>query len=77
MARNVLQNGWTLNYEMFFYAIFALLMLAAPARVRLTRALSGDAAVSLVVIGKVFGPFAHPVASTYSSPYLLEFAAGR
>jgi exopolysaccharide production protein ExoZ len=69
----ILANGWTLNYEMFFYALFAL-SLAAPARVRLP-ALSVTL-VSLVVIGKVFGPFAHPVASTFSSPYLLEFVAG-
>jgi exopolysaccharide production protein ExoZ len=69
----ILANGWTLNYEMFFYALFAL-SLAAPARVRLP-ALSVTL-VSLVVIGKVFGPFAHPVAATYSSPYLLEFVAG-
>ena len=69
----ILQNGWTLNYEMFFYALFAL-SLAAPARVRLA-ALS-VMLVSLVAIGKVFGPFAHPLASTYSSPYLLEFVAG-
>ena len=69
----ILANGWTLNYEMFFYALFAL-SLAAPARVRLP-ALSVTL-VSLVVIGRVFGPFTHPVASTYSNPYLLEFLAG-
>jgi exopolysaccharide production protein ExoZ len=69
----ILQNGWTLNYEMFFYALFSL-SLAAPARVRLL-ALSVTL-VLLVVIGKVFGPFAHAVASTYSNPYLLEFVAG-
>jgi exopolysaccharide production protein ExoZ len=69
----ILDNGWTLNYEMFFYALFAL-SLAAPRRVRLP-ALSVTL-VSLVVIGKVFGPFAHALASTYSSPYLLEFVAG-
>jgi exopolysaccharide production protein ExoZ len=69
----ILENGWTLNYEMFFYALFAL-SLAAPARIRLT-ALSVTL-VLLVVVGKVFGPFAHPVASTYSSHYLLEFVAG-
>jgi exopolysaccharide production protein ExoZ len=69
----ILQNGWTLNYEMFFYALVAL-SLAAPVRVR--RTALAVTLVSLVVIGKVFGPFAYPVASTYSSPYLLEFVAG-
>jgi exopolysaccharide production protein ExoZ len=69
----IVQQGWTLNYEMFFYTLFAL-SLAAPARVRLP-ALSVTL-VSLVVIGRVFGPFAHAVASTYSNSYLLEFVAG-
>ena len=31
---------------------------------------------SLVLIGRVFGPFAGPVASFYSGGWLLEFAAG-
>ena len=40
----ILANGWTLNYEMFFYALFAL-SLAAPARVRLA-ALCRDARIA-------------------------------
>jgi exopolysaccharide production protein ExoZ len=69
----VLQNGWTLNYEMFFYALFAL-SLAAPRRLRV----AGLAVTlgSLVVIGKLFGPFANPLAAFYTSPWLLEFVAG-
>jgi exopolysaccharide production protein ExoZ len=69
----ILQNGWTLNYEMFFYALFAL-SLAAPRPFRLP----GLAVTlgSLVVVGKLFGPFAGPLASVYTSPLLLEFAAG-
>jgi exopolysaccharide production protein ExoZ len=58
---------------MFFYALFAL-SLAAPRRVRLPAL--GLTLGSLVVIGRVFGPFASPLASFYSSPLLLEFAAG-
>jgi exopolysaccharide production protein ExoZ len=69
----IVQNGWTLNYEMFFYALFAL-SLAAPRGVRLP-ALAATLG-SLVVIGKVFGPFAAPLASFYVSPWLLEFVAG-
>ena len=69
----ILANGWTLNYEMFFYALFAL-SLAAPRRVRLPAL--GLTLGSLVVIGRVFGPFATPLASFYSSPLLLEFVAG-
>lgn len=69
----ILQNGWTLNYEMFFYALFAL-SLAAPPRVRFA-ALAVTLA-SLVLIGRVFGPFANPLAFTYTNSYLLEFIAG-
>ena len=69
----ILQNGWTLNYEMFFYALFAL-SLAAPRRVRVAGL--AVALAALVVVGKAFGPFANPLAFTYTSPYLLEFVAG-
>ena len=69
----ILGQGWTLNYEMFFYALFAL-SLAAPRRLRLP----GLAVTlgSLVVIGRLFGPFGSPLAVVYTSPMLLEFAAG-
>jgi exopolysaccharide production protein ExoZ len=69
----ILAQGWTLNFEMFFYALFAL-SLAAPRRLRLP----GLAVTlgSLVVIGRLFGPFGNPLAAVYTSPLLLEFAAG-
>jgi exopolysaccharide production protein ExoZ len=69
----ILLQGWTLNYEMFFYALFAL-SLAPPSRFRLP-ALVATLGL-LVVAGKLFGPFTSPLASTYSNPMLLEFAAG-
>jgi exopolysaccharide production protein ExoZ len=58
---------------MFFYALFAL-SLGVPRRFRL-----GALAVtlgSLVVIGKVCGPFHGAVVSFYTAPFLLEFVAG-
>jgi exopolysaccharide production protein ExoZ len=69
----ILAQGWTLNFEMFFYALFAL-SLAAPRRF----GLPGLAVTlgSLVVIGRLFGPFVNPLAAVYTSPLLLEFAAG-
>ena len=69
----VLQNGWTLNYEMFFYALFAL-SLAAPRRVRMP--VLAVALAALVGVGRLFGPFANPLAFSYTNPYLLEFVAG-
>ena len=64
--------GWTLNYEIFFYLIFAL-ALTAPRRARLV-AVSGLLA-ALVVVGLVL-PAANPVVDMVTNPLLLEFGAG-
>jgi len=69
----IVQQGWTLNYEMFFYALFAL-SLAAPRRFRLP-ALASTLG-SLAVIGGLFGPFANPLAGVYTSSMLLALVAG-
>jgi exopolysaccharide production protein ExoZ len=69
----ILGQGWTLNFEMFFYALFAL-SLAAPRRLHLPGLVVTLG--SLVVIGRLFGPFGNPLAVVYTSPLLLEFAAG-
>lgn len=69
----ILQQGWTLNYDMFFYALFAL-SLAAPRRWRLVGLAS--ALLGLVLVGRLFGPFADPAASVYTNPLLLDFVAG-
>ena len=64
--------GWTLNYEMFFYLVFAAGLLA-PARLRpwlVTAALAG-----LVAIRPLLDA-ANPLVATYTDPILLEFAAG-
>jgi exopolysaccharide production protein ExoZ len=64
--------GWTLNYEMFFYLLFAAALLA-PARIRpwaLSAALVG------LVAARPFGDTTAPVWSTYTDPLLLEFGAG-
>jgi exopolysaccharide production protein ExoZ len=69
----IVQQGWTLNYEMFFYALFAL-SLAAPRRLRL----AGLAITlgSLAVIGRLFGPFVSPLAHLCTSSLLVELVAG-
>jgi exopolysaccharide production protein ExoZ len=69
----LLNQGWTLNYEMFFYALFAL-SLTAPRRYRLAGLVLTLGL--LVAIGRWLGPFTNPVASVYTNAILLEFAAG-
>jgi len=69
----ILQQGWTLNYEMFFYILFAI-SLAAPRQWRHLGLCAVLAA--LVLAGRIFGPFAGPLASVYTNPLLVDFAAG-
>ncbi|OCX32515.1 hypothetical protein QU42_02965 [Bradyrhizobium sp. UASWS1016] len=64
--------GWTLNFEMFFYAIFALSLLLSG---RYRAILVFSVLTSLVMIGQVFSS-SNPVMITYTSPLLLEFALG-
>ena len=67
--RPILYVGWTLNYEMFFYALFAVgLALRRPV------IFSTISIVALVSIG-IFVPLG-TMASFYTSPLLLQFAFG-
>ena len=68
----LLVPGWTLLFEMFFYALFALVLLVDPSyRLRLLSALL----LGLVGAGLVFEPSAAPFLA-YTSPLLLEFLGG-
>jgi exopolysaccharide production protein ExoZ len=68
----VLVQGWTLNYEMFFYAVFAItLVIRNDARFGF---LSGTFLL-LVGAGLAFR-FENPVLATYTNPALLEFVLG-
>jgi exopolysaccharide production protein ExoZ len=69
----LLVPGWTLNFEMFFYAVFGLALLL-PERKRLLPLVAFF--VLLTAIGLAFGPFASAAAQTYTHPMVLEFAAG-
>jgi len=68
----LLKLGWTLNYEMFFYVVFACVLFLAPFK---------RAAALLVIFGLIVWlvPLAHstvaPVAF-YSEPIILEFVFG-
>lgn len=68
----ILDPGWSLNFEMFFYALFAL-ALFAPLRWRLTALLlTLGALVSMASLV----PGNEPILSAYTSPLLILFGAG-
>ncbi|MGY4472353.1 exopolysaccharide production protein ExoZ [Bradyrhizobium sp. LB9.1b] len=70
----LLAQGWTLNYEMFFYSIFLLvLLLPWNERIRLialTALLTG-----LCLVGVLVRP-TNDILATWTSPLVLEFIAG-
>jgi exopolysaccharide production protein ExoZ len=68
----LLKIGWTLNYEMFFYVMFALcLWLGGRFRVLML----GTILAALVAAGKLWPP-ASRVAAFYEDPIVLEFLFG-
>ncbi|MBY9062824.1 acyltransferase [Sphingomonas yunnanensis] len=66
----VLVPGWTLNYEMFFYAVFALALLSR----KLVPVVIGVIGVSVAAGLLVRLP--DPLWLTYTDPILLDFAFG-
>ena len=73
MAWPLLVPGWTLNFEMFFYLVFAL-SLALPVRWRLPALLV--VFVALVSTGLAFGPLDSAPARVYTSLIMVEFVLG-
>jgi exopolysaccharide production protein ExoZ len=72
-AQPVLFVGWTLNLEMFFYALFAVGLAFANRRVGIFAVVASLAA--LVAAGDIFRP-GNVAAEFYTRPVILEFAAG-
>ena len=68
----LLVQGWTLNFEMFFYVLFAA-CLFLPHRLRLAGMIGVFAA--FVLAGAIFHPQSSLLA-TYTRPIILEFVAG-
>ena len=68
----ILKPGWTLNYEMFFYALMTA-ALCLPAARRMGTVIA--ALIGLTVAGALV-TFTNPALMIYTSPLLLEFAAG-
>jgi exopolysaccharide production protein ExoZ len=69
----LLVPGWTLNYEMFFYVLFAASLLV-PASWRIAVLLA--CLLSLVIGGGQFNVESSALLQTYTNPMLLEFAGG-
>lgn len=68
----LMKIGWTLNYEMFFYVVFALcLWLGGRFRV----VMLGMVLTALAAAGKLW-PSPSPVAAFYEDPIVLEFLFG-
>lgn len=68
----VLAAGWSLNYEMFFYLLFALAMML-PRRFWLPAMTAGLTALSSASALQLEGSV---ILATYTDPMLLEFVAG-
>jgi len=70
--RPVLEQGWTLNYEMFFYAVFALCLLL-PKRLGLVLAFGG---LLLLIAAGPSVPESLPTLHVWTRPLMLEFVLG-
>lgn len=72
-VRPVLFVGWSLNYEMFFYLIFAVSLLLKSKIARYGFSLG--VIVGLVVFGEIVRP-AQPELRFFTRPIILEFVLG-
>ena len=68
----LLVQGWTLNYEMAFYLVFAASLFLPP---RLRFAAVASVFLVLVAIGRGVDSD-NPLIATYTRPIVLEFVAG-
>jgi exopolysaccharide production protein ExoZ len=69
----LLGQGWTLNYEMFFYLVFACLMMLRP---RALLMVVSVVFLSLVTLGHVAPSPDQALWTFYTDPIILEFALG-
>jgi exopolysaccharide production protein ExoZ len=68
----VLVQGWTLNYEMFFYILMAV-VLPLPRKLALTLLASS---IGVLGLAHILAPADNPILLTYTNPLALEFLAG-
>jgi exopolysaccharide production protein ExoZ len=72
-VRPILFVGWTLNYEMFFYLLFAFSLFIRQQTIRLASMIS---VLEILTIAGVLVPFRNVPAQFYTDPIMLEFGAG-
>jgi peptidoglycan/LPS O-acetylase OafA/YrhL len=72
VVQPVYELGWTLNYEMLFYAMFAVAIMLP---LRWASAVLLAALSALVIVGQLAAPLPEPFAF-WTNPILLEFAFG-
>ena len=65
-------QGWTLNYEMLFYAIFAIAVFA-PRRIAV---IGASLVVGAIGIAGALVPFTNPILDFWTNPIIIEFAFG-
>jgi exopolysaccharide production protein ExoZ len=68
----LLYLGWTLNYEMLFYGVFALALVLAPRR---AHALAVAALIALFALGRVVD-FDNVPLAFWTAPIIIEFVFG-
>jgi exopolysaccharide production protein ExoZ len=68
----LIAQGWTLNYEMFFYLVFAIGLVGSP-NVRVPAVIS---ALCLLCLAGTRYSGLNPFVLTYTNPLLMEFAFG-
>lgn len=71
----LLQTGWTLIHEMYFYIVFAALLFFPLGHARRLPAILVWAVLA-VVAGLIIRPEAHTAVSVITHPMTLEFVAG-
>lgn len=74
LFRPILFVGWSLNYEMFFYVLFAGTLMIAGLRRRV--ALTVAILLFLVLLGSFGRPYLAPALIYLAQPVILEFALG-
>ena len=71
LAAPLLKVGWTLNYEMFFYAIFTLALFLWKSPLKFTAAI-----FAIAVAVNLFSTPKFPYAYGFLEPILMEFVMG-